>query len=82
MMLFSRIRSLASNLFSRDKVERELNAEVNSYLDQLIDEKIAGGLSPHDARRKALLELEGAEQIKENVREVRAGAVIRSSCTS
>jgi hypothetical protein len=46
MSMFSRIRSLMSNLFLRDRVEHELDAEVNSYLDQLIDEKIAAGLSP------------------------------------
>jgi len=74
--MFSRFRSLISNLFRRNKVERELNAEVNSYLNQLIDEKLAAGVSPADAHRAALIELEGAEQVKENVREVRAGALI------
>jgi putative ABC transport system permease protein len=75
-MLLSHLRNLISNLFRRNKVERELNAEVNSYLDQLIDEKIAAGLSPREARRKALIEIEGPEQVKENVREARAGALI------
>jgi predicted permease len=76
MSLFSRIRSLMSNLFRRRRVEHDLDAEVNSYLTQLIDEKIAAGINPRDAHREALIELEGAEQVKEQVREVRAGAIV------
>lgn len=75
MSLFSRIRSLVSNLFLRNRIEHELDAEVKSYLIQLIDEKVAAGLSPRDAHREALLELEGAEQVKEQVRDVRTGAL-------
>jgi putative ABC transport system permease protein len=76
MSLFFRIRTLMSNLFQRHRVEHELDAELNSYLNQLIDENTAAGLNYHDARRKALIELEGAEQVKEQVRDVRVGAMI------
>src|SRR6266404_3034245 len=76
MSLFSRIRSLMSNLFQRPRVEHELDAEVNSYLTQLVDEKVAAGLNPRDALRESMIELEGAEQVKEGVRDVRAGAVL------
>lgn len=62
MPLFTRIRSLVSNLFQRDRIEHDLNAEVNSYLTQLIDEKTAAGLSPGAARRAARIELGGVEQ--------------------
>jgi putative ABC transport system permease protein len=75
-MPLSRTRSLIANLFRRSKVEHELDSEVNSYLDQLIDEKIAAGASPAEAHRAARIELEGAEQVKESVRDVRAGAII------
>jgi predicted permease len=73
MPFFIRIRSLAANLFRRDRVEHELDAEVSSYLDQLIDEKIAAGMSPAEAHRAARIELGGVEQVKEQVREVRSG---------
>jgi predicted permease len=76
MWLIARIRSLTSNLFRRRRVERELDAEVSSYLDQLIDEKLAGGMNPGEARRSALIELEGVEQVKEKVRDVRVGAFV------
>lgn len=76
MSLFSRIRRLMSNLIQRDRVEHELDAEVNSYLTQLVDERIAVGTNPRDALREALIELEGVEQVKERVRDVRVGAMI------
>jgi hypothetical protein len=76
VMMFSRFRSLISNLFGRNKVERELDAEVNSYLDQLIDEKIAAGANPAEAHRAAFIEFGGAEQVKENVRDVRFGSIV------
>src|SRR6185369_13416635 len=76
MSLFSRIRNLATNLFRRNHIERELDREVNSYLNQLIDEKIGGGMSPASAHRAAMIELGGVAQVKEQVRDVRLGATI------
>jgi len=37
-----RLLSLLSNLFRKERVERELDAEVIAYLDQLTDEKVRG----------------------------------------
>lgn len=73
MPFFIRIRSLISNLFRRDRVEHDLDAEVSSYLAELIDEKIAAGMSSAEAQRAARIEMGGVEQVKEQVREVRAG---------
>ena len=39
----------------------------------LIEQKIKEGLDPAEARRTALIELQGEEQVKEKVRETRAG---------
>ena len=74
MPLLSRIRNLASNLFHRNRVERELDDEMRAHLDMLVDEKIATGLSPEKARRSALIEFGGVDQVKEEVRDVRIGA--------
>ena len=73
MSLFSRFVSLTRNLTRRRHVERDLAAEVNSYVDLSIERKVRGGLSETDARREALVELGGAEQVKELVRDVRVG---------
>jgi putative ABC transport system permease protein len=74
MPLLSRIRNLASNLFHRNRVERELDDEMRAHLAMLVDEKIATGLSPEKARRNALMEFGGVDQVKEQVRDVRMGA--------
>src|SRR5713226_1420375 len=76
MPFFSRIRSLLLNLFHRDRVEHELDDEVRAHLAMLIDEKIASGLSPEQARRSALIEFGGVDQVKEQVRDVSVGALI------
>ncbi len=74
MPFLSRLSHLLRNLFRKRRVEADLHAEVGAYLDTLAREKVAAGLTPQDARRAALIELGGAEQVKEQVRQVRAGA--------
>lgn len=61
------------NLFRRAEFERNLSAELASYADLLIQEKISRGMSAAQARREALVEIEGVEQVKEQVREVHIG---------
>jgi predicted permease len=69
-----RIRAALRNLLHKRRVEARLDAEVRSYTDLLTDEKIAAGISPDEARRTALAESGGLEQIKQAVRDRRAGA--------
>jgi hypothetical protein len=76
MSLLSRLSSLWRNLAHRGRAERALDAEVRSYIELLTDEKVRAGMSPRAARRAALLELGGVEQVKEEVRDVRAGAIL------
>lgn len=69
----SRIRNLFSNLFRKHKVERELDRELQSYVAMVSDEKIAAGARQPEARRQALAEFGGIEQVKQAVRDRRAG---------
>ena len=73
MSLLTRLSSLFRNLTHRRKVERDLAAEVDSYVDLSTERKVRDGLSEPDARRAALVELGGTEQVKELVRDVRVG---------
>src|SRR5262245_52694443 len=73
MPLLTRISSLWRNLFKRGRMEQELAEEIRAHLEMLIELKIKEGLDPAAARRKALIELGGEEQVKEGVREVRRG---------
>src|ERR1051326_7628431 len=73
MPLLTRLASLWRNLFHKDRVEQEFCEEIQSYLEMLTEAKIKAGMKPSQARRAALVELEGVEQVKEKVREVRMG---------
>ena len=73
MPLRSRISSFWRNLVHRPLAERDLDEEVRGYAEMLAEEKIRAGMDPAAARRAALLELGGVEQVKEQVREVRVG---------
>lgn len=69
----TRIRKLLRNVFAREHADRDLSEEIQSYVDLLAEQKMAAGMGEQEARRAALLELGGAEQVKESVREVRTG---------
>jgi predicted permease len=71
--------SLFRNLFRRGAVERDLDEELQAYIDLLTTEKIKSGMSPDAARRAAHLEAGGVEQIKEEVRDVRRGALLETT---
>ncbi|MCH8947099.1 MAG: ABC transporter permease, partial [Acidobacteria bacterium] len=66
------------SLFRKAELDRELDAELRSYLDMLTEEKIKAGLSPQQARRQARIELGGMEQVKMKVREVRFGTTLET----
>ncbi|HEV2666100.1 MAG TPA: permease prefix domain 1-containing protein, partial [Blastocatellia bacterium] len=78
MPLLPRLSSLWRNLFHKTRAEQELTEEIDAYLEMLIEHKINEGLDPAEARRAALIELGGREQVKENVREARAGHMIET----
>ena len=73
MALLARIRSAFRNLLRKSEAEARLDAEVRSYADHLTDENIATGMAPTDARRVALAHTGGLEQVKQSVRDRRAG---------
>lgn len=61
------------NLFDKQRTESQLDAEVRSYVDMVTEERIAAGMSAAEARRTALAEFGGMEQVKQAVRDNRAG---------
>jgi putative ABC transport system permease protein len=78
MRLWHGLKALARNLTRRKRVEDDLDAEIRSYEDLLVDEKVRAGVDPRAARRAALVDLGGAEQVKEQVRDVRTGATLEA----
>src|SRR5436190_9622646 len=75
MSVSSYVSSFFRNIFRKRRMDQDLDDEVRAYLDLVIDEKRSAGLGDTEARRAALIELQGLEQIKERVREVRAGTL-------
>jgi putative ABC transport system permease protein len=78
-VLIPRLTSLWRNLFHKDRVEQESTEEIQAYLDMLTEAKIRQGLTPREARRNALIELGGVEQVQERVREIRMGQFIETA---
>jgi putative ABC transport system permease protein len=78
MPFIARFRSAAGNLFRKTRRDEDLDTEVRGYLDLLAEEKLRNGMEFEEARRAARIELGGIEQVKEDVREVRAGAWLDS----
>src|ERR1022692_1224917 len=76
MPLLNLLANLRRNLFTRPRMERDLDEEVHAYLDQLTDERRAAGMGPSDARGAALIEFGGLEQVKEEVRQARTGQML------
>src|SRR5262245_874823 len=58
-------------LWSRKRMEEELEKELRFHLDQHTADLIAQGLDPEEARRQARLALGGPEQVKEQCRDAR-----------
>src|SRR5580693_4613447 len=53
------------------RVERELDEELQFHLEHKIQEGIANGLSPKEARHAAMRAMDGLEQRKEEIRDTR-----------
>jgi predicted permease len=71
--------ALFRNLLNRKSVEADLDSEVETCFEMLVERHTARGLSIEEARRAVRLEFGGPEQVKENVRDVRIGAAIETT---
>lgn len=74
MRLWSRFKSTFRNLFRQPSVKNQLDDELRAYVDMIADERMAAGMSASEARRTARAESGGIEQVKQAVRDHRAGA--------
>ncbi|MGA8596657.1 MAG: ABC transporter permease [Bryobacteraceae bacterium] len=71
-ILLLRLRSL----FSRRQVEHELDEELCYHLERQIEEGIAAGMTPENARYAALQSIKDLEQRKEECRDMRGLTLI------
>ncbi|MGB8474506.1 MAG: ABC transporter permease [Candidatus Acidiferrum sp.] len=50
--------------------DEQMNSELRFHIEELTEENIAAGMTPQEARRRAILEFGGHEQVKEELRDV------------
>lgn len=59
------------SIFRPRRMELELDEELRFHLEHRIEEGVASGLSPEEARRRAMRAMDGLEQRKEEIRDAR-----------
>ncbi|MFN2564416.1 MAG: ADOP family duplicated permease [Gemmatimonadaceae bacterium] len=59
------------SLFRREQVERELDEELRYHIERQVEELVARGVSPADARTRALRAMGGVERRKDECRDAR-----------
>ena len=72
--VWSRVRAVLRRSVDGGATDADLSEELRAFVEHDTASKIRSGMTAADARRAALIELGGAEQVKEHVREARAGA--------
>jgi putative ABC transport system permease protein len=67
--MLRRITTRLMSLFRRNRLERELDAELRFHIDMLTDQQMRAGLPPDEARRKALRDFGVVARVKDDVRD-------------
>jgi len=67
-----------AGIFGKARRDRELSAELESNLQLNIDDNIRAGMTPEEARQRAVIKLGGIESTKESYRERRSIPVIET----
>lgn len=74
--MIRRLYALWKNLFRSNQIESDLDEEIRAYEALLSAEKMRAGMAPEEAQREARREMGRADQIKQAVRDIRAGALV------
>ena len=72
--VLARVRALRRSAHA----DRDLDDELRAYVDARAASYERQGLAPVEAKRAALIEVEGVEQVKERVRDVRLGSAVEA----
>ena len=65
--------------FRKLTLDRQYDSELHFHIEKLTEENIARGMTPEEARRRAALEFGGAEQIKEELRDVQRFPILEAT---
>lgn len=75
----TKIREAFRTLFKNRQVENRLSEELRFHLDMQIEDNLRSGMNRQEARRRALVELGGVEQVRQRVHEVRSGSFLATA---
>jgi hypothetical protein len=67
-----------AGIFGKSHRDRDLAAELESHLQLHIDDNMRAGMTPEEARRRAIIKLGGIESTKENYRDRRGIPIIET----
>ena len=73
MPILPRWRARWRAVVERETLDRDLDRELSEWIAELAARHEAAGVAPAEARRRALAETGGVEQVKERVRDARSG---------
>ncbi len=76
MRWIDRLGRRLRTLFSKDRVEHELDEELRAHVDMEAEDLVRRGMEPGRARREALRRFGGVERMKERVRDERGGRLL------
>ena len=74
----SRLTHFLKYLFHRRRIEDDLDEELRSSFDMLVDQHVASGMSLTEAYRTVRIEFEGLDQVKERTRDSLMGTGIHT----
>jgi hypothetical protein len=66
------------SLLRHDRMDAELERELHLHLEQQVEENIARGMSPAEARRMAVSTFGGVERVREEARNARGVGVVEN----
>ena len=70
------------SLLPKRASDAQMNSELRFHIEELTEENIAAGMTPEEARRRAILEFGGPEQVKEDLRDVYRICVLDASISN
>jgi len=78
MTLWSRFRSWLLAILGRERMEREMDAELRFHIEARAEDLVRSGVPHEEARRRARIEFGGIERAKEECRDARGTNFIDS----
>lgn len=70
-MMLSEVRYRLRALFHRNRLDADLDEELQDHVERETEKYVQRGLSPEEARRRALIGIGGVEQVRQQTREAR-----------